>query len=284
MKPFPRPSAGFCRQCLSFTRRSYTTSPPSPAALSALTARPPKLIPDYLTPMPSHLLTTTLSDLLSAPQTSTPLITRPHPIALPQGHHLVYFPIQTPPSQLAPDGADLDHSPGGQFVRRVWAGGEVRFRGRGLRLDCREALCREVVRDVVVKGEGEGMKVFVDVVREYGRGHEGEREEWDIEEVRTLVFMPPREVSDAPAQPKLIKGMHIYSPHHSPSTDHPPSPLQTNAQSHNHPPSPPPLPLLRPLLQRTPHPHRSQVRPLRRPSSAFSPRPAHARPHAARAG
>ena len=75
--------------------------------------RPAKFIPDYLNPMPSHLLTTTLSDLLQANATplSSPQIQSP-PQTLPQGHHLVYFPIQTAPSHLAPDGADLDHSPG----------------------------------------------------------------------------------------------------------------------------------------------------------------------------
>ncbi|RSM19807.1 hypothetical protein CDV31_001438 [Fusarium ambrosium] len=62
--------------------------------------------------MPSHLLTTTLTDLISpaSPTPSTPKISSP-PIPLPQGHHLVYFPIQLPPSKLIPDGADPDHSP-----------------------------------------------------------------------------------------------------------------------------------------------------------------------------
>jgi hydroxyacyl-ACP dehydratase HTD2-like protein with hotdog domain len=144
--------------------------------------------------MPSHLLTTTIADLLGAPAISSPTIQSP-PRSLPPGHHLVYFPIQTAPSKLAPDGADLDHSPGPDFPRRMWAGGDVVFH-KGWRerllMDGRPWRCTEEIGDVRVKAHD---KVFVDVWRRYGAGREG----WDIEERRTLVFMrngggtaPPR--------------------------------------------------------------------------------------------
>jgi hydroxyacyl-ACP dehydratase HTD2-like protein with hotdog domain len=110
---------------------------------------------------------------------------------LPQGHHLVYFPLQTAASGLAFDGADRDHAPSGEFTKRLWAGGEVRFRSdEGLRLDGRAWVCEEAIGDVKVKGGGRAdEKVFVDLWRRYGLGHEVEGREWDVEERRTLVFM-----------------------------------------------------------------------------------------------
>lgn len=177
----------FSRQCGLRLQRGYSTETPSPI-ISALKAHPPKIIPDYLTPMPSHLLTTTINDLLY-PSPSSSIISSP-PKILPQGHHLVYFPIQLPPSRLIPDGADPDHSPGLPYIRRVWAGGEVMFRGEEMKLDARPVVCREKIEDVNLRGREGEEKVFVDVWRKYGTGHEVEgRQEWDIEERRTLVFM-----------------------------------------------------------------------------------------------
>lgn len=194
-----------CRQCLSaLTRRAYSS-----VNTSALKSRPAKFIPDYLAPMPSHLLTTTLSDLLprsSHPPPSSPAIATP-PRTLPPGHHLVYFPIQTAPSHLAADGADPDHSPGGPFARRLWAGGEVRFHGaQRLALDGAAWACTEEIEDVTVRGAEGDEKVFVDVWRRYGLGHhEGKREAWDIEERRTLVFMRNQETEVSPPPQRLIK-------------------------------------------------------------------------------
>lgn len=187
--------------------RCYTTSSSSSvaAAMNVVKAHPPKIIHDYLTPMPSHLLTTTLTDLISpsSSPSSSPIISSP-PSILPQGHHLVYFPIQLPPSRLIPDGADPDHSPGRPFTRRVWAGGEVTF-GPALRMDGRGWLCREKVEDVGLRGRKGEDKVFVDVWRRYGLGHgNAERESWDIEERRTLVFMREQE-SFSTSTPRIIK-------------------------------------------------------------------------------
>jgi hypothetical protein len=74
-----------------------------------------------------------------------------------------------------------------------------------MRLDARPVVCRENIGDVTLRGrEGED-KVFVDVWRKYGTGHEVEgRDEWDIEERRTLVFM--REEKEAASSPtRLLK-------------------------------------------------------------------------------
>ncbi|KAG8425784.1 hypothetical protein J3459_009616 [Metarhizium acridum] len=67
-------------------------SPSSSPIANDLQSRPPKLIPDYLSPMPSHLLATTLCDLLHAP---TPLVT--HDTIAPRG------PPRRPPPSLLPD-------------------------------------------------------------------------------------------------------------------------------------------------------------------------------------
>jgi hydroxyacyl-ACP dehydratase HTD2-like protein with hotdog domain len=90
----------------------------------------------------------------------------------------------------------MDHSPGVEFAKRLWAGGEVVFHPGSkdeIVLDGRPWACKEEIGDVRVKhGAAEGSeKVFVDVWRRYGAGHEGADSErkWAIEERRTLVFM-----------------------------------------------------------------------------------------------
>ncbi|CZR41067.1 uncharacterized protein FPRO_10656 [Fusarium proliferatum ET1] len=192
------------RRCGPVFSRAYTTKSSS-SIISSLKAHPPKIIADYLTPMPSHLLTTTINDLLYPLPTESEISSPPR--ALPQGHHLVYFPIQLPPSRLIPDGADPDHSPGPPYTRRVWAGGEVVFRGDEMKLDARPAICKESIEDVTLRGKEGEEKVFVDVWRKYGTGHEIDgRTEWDIEERRTLVFMRDEERSASPpSPPRLLK-------------------------------------------------------------------------------
>jgi hydroxyacyl-ACP dehydratase HTD2-like protein with hotdog domain len=174
-----------------------------------LRARKPKLIYDYLVPTSSHLLDISLSDFLPkeclAHNFQSRNLTMPDTKSashLPEGHHLVYFPIQTPASQLAPDGTDPDHSPSGRFVRRMWAGGEVKFANGwkdGIKLDGSRALCVEDIGDVRLKsGNGSDEKAFVDVWRRYGIVGTGDvednvtaiRSQPLIEERRTLVFLP----------------------------------------------------------------------------------------------
>ncbi|KZL66119.1 eukaryotic peptide chain release factor subunit 1, partial [Colletotrichum tofieldiae] len=117
-----------------------------------------------------------------------------HPLL--QGHHLVYFPLQTPPSGLMPDGTDPDHCPGAPFTRRLWAGGEVRFREgweNELRLDGRQVKCIESVDDV----RAEKGRVWVELWRRYAAASAvSDKKGSAIEERRTLAFLP--EV-DAPA-------------------------------------------------------------------------------------
>jgi len=164
-----------------------------------IAARPPKLLFDSLSSTNSHLLNLALADHLPpaaavSARDDSPAAAAggnsysPYPssseslsdLILPQGHHLVYFPIQVPASMLTPDGTDPDHAPGYPFVRRMWAGGSVRFRPRwreALRLDGRRVVCVETVGEPVVKlgsagalGVGGQEKVFVEVRRKYYGG------------------------------------------------------------------------------------------------------------------
>ncbi|KAK1971885.1 hypothetical protein LY78DRAFT_743428 [Colletotrichum sublineola] len=157
-----------------------------------------KKVPDHLSPTPSHLLNLLFSDIFPSPGSSSSSKATPPNfhmslspvISLPQGHHLVYFPLQTPPSGLMPDGTDPDHCPGAPFTRRLWAGGEVHFREDWedeLRLDGRPVECTESVDDV----RAEKGRVWVEIWRRYAASSAvGGSKSPAIEERRTLAFLP----------------------------------------------------------------------------------------------
>jgi len=72
---------------------------------------------------------------------------------------------------LLPDGTDPLQSPGGPFVRRMWAGGAVRFSNNPhtqLHLDGARAVCLESIKDVAIKGAPGSEKVFVGIERRIG--------------------------------------------------------------------------------------------------------------------
>ncbi|KAK5161648.1 hypothetical protein LTR04_003935 [Oleoguttula sp. CCFEE 6159] len=161
------------------------TSPPgryssSYAHLNAeLTSRRLPLIFDYLNPQNSHLLDVSLADYLpqGSPKPSHYLPPASEANLLPFGHHLIYFPPPKTGSQLLPDGTDPDQSPGEPFVRRMWAGGHVRYnpdRTLQVRLDGKPHVCVEGIRDVSVKGKEGDEKVFVGIERRVGRIEEAE--------------------------------------------------------------------------------------------------------------
>ena len=176
---------------------------------SEMQRRPAKTVYDYLSPTPSVLLSNSLSDFvppaaLAAPGDGDRGTGRP----LPLGHHLVYFPLQLPPSRLLADGTDPGHSPGPAFSRRMWAGGSIVFSPGwrdALRLDGRRAVCVESIGDVAERpgrqnSDSPDGRFFVDVWRRYGpvgshqAGSAAENEVGRrpaIEERRTLVFMQP---------------------------------------------------------------------------------------------
>jgi hypothetical protein len=101
---------------------------------------------------------------------------------LPPASHLIYFNPAIREDELLADGTDPLQSPGAPFIRRMWAGGNLRFRlpeeynelNNGLipkdivlKPDGRTALCLERVRDVIVKGPDGEEKVYVGIERRF---------------------------------------------------------------------------------------------------------------------
>jgi len=182
---------------------------------SDIFARSPKVLIDTLSPLNSHLLDLALEDHLPAQASANPdVLTSRFPRKglsqssfLPEGHHLVYFPIQAPNSALQPDGTDPDHAPGAPFVRRMWAGGSIRY-NPGIRFNpfdskgwCVESVGEPVLKQGRTPGEE---KVFVEVGRQYGVAPTDavlrppaannliEKYGVRLEETRKLVFMRNR--------------------------------------------------------------------------------------------
>jgi hydroxyacyl-ACP dehydratase HTD2-like protein with hotdog domain len=94
---------------------------------------------------------------------------------LPIGHHLVWFNTSMPVDELLPDGTDPLQSPGGPWVRRMWAGGAVRVRPgeyyrneTGFAVDS-SMVCAERIQDVQLRGQGDTAKIFVTIDRRFAR-------------------------------------------------------------------------------------------------------------------
>ncbi|KAK3494495.1 uncharacterized protein B0T23DRAFT_376720 [Neurospora hispaniola] len=162
-------------------------------ATTTLSLIPPKLIPDTLHPTQSHLLSLGLSSHLPSiclpqgfnaqpPSPNKSIFPWPNQEddQLPPGYHLIYYPLQTPPHLLFPDGTDADHCPGSPFTRRMWAGGRIDFGKEGseeqqqqqqFKVDGRKTVCVETLGTPVLQvgnsGKEQDQKVYVDVWRRY---------------------------------------------------------------------------------------------------------------------
>ncbi|KAL5382094.1 hypothetical protein DPSP01_006772 [Paraphaeosphaeria sporulosa] len=95
----------------------------------------------------------------------------PHAI----GEHLIFCNPALSDDKLLPDGTDQLHSPGGSFVRRMWAGGAVRV-NKNLYFDenagwalHKHILCFERIKDVRLRGQGEKEKIFITIERKFAR-------------------------------------------------------------------------------------------------------------------
>ncbi|KAI0115164.1 hypothetical protein F4814DRAFT_418425 [Daldinia grandis] len=197
-------------------RRGYTTSNGSfqgnfEAIRAEMLARPTQLTWDVMSPTNSSLLNIALADFIpgscQAPAYQAGARTIEKVDAkyeLPQGHHLVYFPLQKTASELCHDGTDPLPSPGDPFERRMWAGGSIEFND-DFRLDSSKVVCREKVDQVTVKGSEGQEKIFVDVLREYMREEDFNDPSTSrgIRERRGLVFM--RGVNKEQARENLAK-------------------------------------------------------------------------------
>ncbi|KAI2472078.1 hypothetical protein F4781DRAFT_428847 [Annulohypoxylon bovei var. microspora] len=206
------------RFCLPTWQRSYSTDGPSQDRFEAIRdemlARPTQSTWDVTSPTNSTMLNIALADFIPDEcqppgyQIAGRHIENVSPISrLPQGHHLVYFPLQKTPSELCPDGTDPFHSPGDPFVRRMWAGGSIDFDGF-FRLNSTSAVCMERIEDVTVRGPEGQEKLFVNVLREYlikADIKDGEDPTSRIKEQRSLVFM--RGLSKEQARENLAKSL-----------------------------------------------------------------------------
>ncbi|KAI4095370.1 MAG: hypothetical protein LQ344_001668 [Seirophora lacunosa] len=166
--------------CLFSTERH---SPSLSKLKRKMTSRKLPTIKDCSSADPARLLRVTLPNDLWVPA-NPPLMMEP-------GHHLVYFPPCTKISSLLPDNTDPVHSPGPPFTRRMWAGGDITFKGNIILCSGnynRLIQCREKITDVETKGNEGEEKVFVTIRRDIGY-RTGKA---SIIENRRLVFMRDR--------------------------------------------------------------------------------------------
>lgn len=104
---------------------------------------------------------------------------------------------RVPTRHLLEDGTDTLHWPGDPYVRRMWAGGSLRWNKHvdWRMIEGERMRCREWIRDVQFKSgriEGEE-KVIVVIERVFGVGEEGEGEVTELAvEERNLAFMRRR--------------------------------------------------------------------------------------------
>jgi len=129
---------------------------------------------DVPTSMPSVLLESTLEDFLpevhpneKGGRSSDAILENAPRYAIPFSHHLVYFPPPTRPSSLLPDDTDPAQSPGDPFVRRMWAGGSIRFPDPNVCFSPggSRSACAERITGVDVKGVEGDERVFVTIER-----------------------------------------------------------------------------------------------------------------------
>jgi hypothetical protein len=171
-----------CRTCLQqsrsfsprLTKRWQSTTDYSPLQ-TELPSRKLPVLYDDLSPRNAHNLNVSLAsflpqDWLTPDAADGILPSTTSKLSLPPAWHLVYFNPCLPASKLLPDGTDPNQSPGEPFVRRMWAGGQVRFNhSKGsLNLDGSRYACVEGIRDVSIKGKPGSEKVFVGIERRFG--------------------------------------------------------------------------------------------------------------------
>ncbi|KAJ6281954.1 hypothetical protein J3E71DRAFT_362074 [Bipolaris maydis] len=129
-------------------------------------------LPDCLTGPPEYKLSQTLTSFLPREFCHAP--GRRNRI-IPFGHHLIWFNPSLPTHHLLPDGTDASHSPGGPWVRRMWAGGSIQAKPdvyfdkfRGFAVDTPTAGI-EHIKHIRLHGQGDTAKIFVTIERRFAR-------------------------------------------------------------------------------------------------------------------
>lgn len=203
---------------------------------TSLPARRLPIVYDYAVPTSSHLLNLALANFLPGTASSSDDVQRilpstsNNPPRLKQAHHLIYFPPPISAQDLLPDGTDPLQSPGPPFVRRMWAGGSVRFNNaRPIQLDGTRFACLEGIRDVSIKGKPGDEKIFVGIERRVGSCTEHESEDrtrsrlWEHDEEdfgentglierRNIVFMRERSKEQAVKDVEAAKKKQMMPP------------------------------------------------------------------------
>lgn len=278
---------------------------------NSLLSRKPSFYKEYLDPLHNGQLRKALQGFQPKPSLKG---AGPTTVLLPE--LLTRFNARMPSATLLPDGTDPLHSPGGPWVRRMWAGGAVRLNSSlqlapGLPLDPQKMVaCLERITDVRLQGTGTAAKIFVTVQRSVAQNEKAlgvgkhlskpeliadtpqqvdRSKDWRavlLKEERNLVFMK----SKTEAEHTTAPSGESFVPRYLKCTDALPIPLRrlTGFSTHRSGLLPrtdadtfSPIPILCAHVQRsssTPGPH---VRPQRRrPSQSPCTWTAHAHTHA----
>ncbi|CAG8732432.1 23885_t:CDS:2 [Racocetra persica] len=142
---------------------------------------------EILFPTPLQLLSITLNRkeiINNIPSTQTP----PDETPLPPNYHLVYFNPSDYEHELSNDGYNTLYSPPPPFLRRMWAGGELKFNHKNQLRIGQKAKMTTKLRDAEYKiGKlGENVFVWLDINISNDNG-------WCIKDTRCFAYVPSSE-------------------------------------------------------------------------------------------
>lgn len=109
----------------------------------------------------------------------------PPDTALPPAWHLGYFPPRIPESELSSDGYETDWSPPAPFIRRMWAGGRLKWNKENMLRVGQDVTMVSKATDVQVKKggkRGDAVFIWVDKTLENQHG-------WALTESRSWVYV-----------------------------------------------------------------------------------------------
>ncbi|CAG8800249.1 36000_t:CDS:2, partial [Gigaspora margarita] len=154
---------------------------------------------ETLFPIPLQLLSITLNRkeiINNIPSTQPP----PNGTPLPPNYHLVYFTPRNYEHELTNDGHKIHYSPPAPFLRRMWAGGELKFNHKNQLKIGQKAKMITKLRNVDYKIGKLGENVFVwfdnDINNENG---------WCIKDTNCVAYVPIRDDKKPRPSRKIIK-------------------------------------------------------------------------------